>query len=417
MVEVKNPQVEIIEKEGKKIEKVELLTTEEAEEEIRIIYERIKTILETYLDLKEEYYSLISLWIIGTYFHDKFSSFPYLFFNAMRGSGKSRTLRLVCKLSKEGNVMASPTEAVLFRTNGTIGIDEFEGVANKDKSSIRELLNGAYKKGIKIMRMKKVKSKEGDQQQVEEFEVYRPVIMANIWGMDEVLGDRCMTLILEKSDDDVKTRLIEDFENNNYIENIVNSLVKCSLCSVVMPKNIHQKWNSFVSNEYNTTLTTYTSYNIYTTLTTQDKELFNTINQSNIKGRSLELFIPIFFIANIIDKNILKEVIEIAKNINSEKKHEESIESVDVMVYDFISKQESGLIYHSVKNLTENFRSFADEPADWLNSRWFGRALKRLNLINEKRRKYSGVEVMLNVDKALKKLRMFKEDETEDKNN
>ena len=56
----------------------------------------------------------------------------------------------VCKLAKDGNVMASPTEAVLFRTNGTLGIDEFEGVANKDKSSIRELLNGAYKKGIKI---------------------------------------------------------------------------------------------------------------------------------------------------------------------------------------------------------------------------------------------------------------------------
>ncbi len=124
--------------------------------------------------------------------------FPYLFFNAMRGSGKSKTLRLVCKLSNDGNVMASPTEATLFRTFGTLGIDEFEGVANKDKGSVRELLNGAYKKGILIQRMKKTKGIAGEDYVVENFEVFRPIIMANIWGMEEVLGDRCLTLILEK---------------------------------------------------------------------------------------------------------------------------------------------------------------------------------------------------------------------------
>ena len=43
--------------------------------------------------------------------------------------------------------------------------------------------------------MKKKKTIEGEQQVVEEFEPYRPIIMANIWGMDEVLGERCIQLI------------------------------------------------------------------------------------------------------------------------------------------------------------------------------------------------------------------------------
>jgi hypothetical protein len=44
------------------------------------IYRTLIDILKKYLDLKEEYYPIISLWIIGTYFHNEFISYPYLFF-------------------------------------------------------------------------------------------------------------------------------------------------------------------------------------------------------------------------------------------------------------------------------------------------------------------------------------------------
>jgi len=384
----------------------EKLTEEEVMETLNECYDDIKKLLKKYLDLKEEYYDIITLWIIGTYFHDEFESYPYLFFNAMRGSGKSRTLRLVSKLCN-GNVMASPTEAVLFRTTGTLGIDEFEGVANKDKSSIRELLNGAYKKGIKICRMKKKKGISGEEQVVEEFEVYRPITMANIWGMEEVLSDRCISLILEKSDDPAKTRLIEDFENNNYIQKINNSLSKCSLCSVVTKKNIHQEWNNYISDRYETTSNALTTNTTYTTLTT----LFNKIHDSKIIGRNLELFIPLFFISNFINKDYLEKIIEIAKDVTDKKKKEEETESIDVMVFDFVSKREGGMVWYSIKDLTNEFRQFADENSDWLNNKWFGRALKRLNLIVDKRRKGYGMEVMLNPTKALKKLNIFKKEE------
>ena len=288
------------------------LTEKQVQKKLQEVYIKIKEILKTYLDLKPEYYSIITLWIIGTYFHENFNSYPYLFFNAMRGSGKSRALRLICALSKGGRVMASPTEAVLFRTNGTLGIDEFEGVANKDKSAIRELLNGAYKKGIKIMRMKKIKSIAGEDMVVEEFEVYRPIVMCNIWGMEEVLGDRCLSLVLEKSDHPVKTRLIEDFEENNYIASTNFLCVECSLCSVVSPKNIQQKWNSYISK---TTLTTLTTITTITTHTTQQplQQFFNKIYDSEIKGRNLELFLPLFFISKLINNDVFEELLDIAK--------------------------------------------------------------------------------------------------------
>jgi len=340
------------------------LKANKKQEEIKILmrksYYSLINILKKYLDLKEEYYSIIALWIIGTYFHDNFQSFPYLFFNAMRGSGKSRALRLICCLSKNGNVMASPTEAVLFRVQGTLGIDEFEGVAGKDKNAIRELLNGAYKKGIKIFRMKKKKVLGQEELVAEEFEPYRPIVMANIYGMDEVLGDRCLTLILEKSNDAMKTRLIEDFETNEEVNEVKVYLKECSLCSVVMSKNIYRDWNNYIIDRYKTTLTTLHTYNTYTTQTTQQLELFNKISNTGIIGRNLELFLPIFFLGSLISEEIFDGILKSALEITTERKHEEEIESIDVMVYDFISREDSRLEYHSIKDLVNSFRNFSN---------------------------------------------------------
>ncbi len=392
---------------AKQIETIEKLTREEIKEKLLQCYEQIKEVLKHYLDMREDYYSLIAIWILGTYWHKDFSSYPYLYFNAMRGSGKSRALKLITRLSKDGNVMASPTEAVLFRTSGTIGIDEFEGVANKDKNSVRELLNGAYKKGIKIYRMKKVKSLAGVEMEVEEFEVYRPIIMANIWGMEEVLEDRSITLILEKSNHPLKTRLVEDFHENEVIKYILKNILQCSKCSVVSLKNINLHWNNYIANHYNTTLTTRTTHTTHTTLTTLQTSLFNKINESEIMGRDLELFLPLFFIAEFLGQETLVEIIRISKLIVASKKEDQQIESLDIMVYDFISKKEPNLSYNSIKRLTDDFREFSGEVDDEINSKWLGRALKRLNLVLDKRRRNHGMEVTLNVAKAQSKFKMF----------
>lgn len=400
-------------------------TKEECDEEVNRIelvsvfresYDLIKPILEKYLDLDERYYNIIALWILGTYIHNKFETYPYLFFNAMRGSGKSRTLKLVCSLSKDGNVMASPTEAVLFRVEGTLGIDEFEGVGGKDKSSIRELLNASYKKGTKIFRMKKKKSLAGEELVAEEFEPYRPITMANIWGMEEVLGDRCITLILEKSDNPVKIRLVEDFDNEESFKKTKELLEKCRVCSVELSKNIYSSWNNYIVERYNYTHTTHYTHNTHTTHTTllniSLDNLFNKIHDSNIKGRNLELFLPLFFIAHSISEEVLEETIKTAQDITMERKHEEEIESLDVMLIDFISKFEPGIRYYSAKMILNQFKEFADIGDDKeINLKWLGLALKRLNLIVDKKRKNQGVEYYFNVEKAKNKLKIFKKEE------
>jgi hypothetical protein len=53
----------------------------------------------------------------------------------------------------------------------------------------------------------------------------------------------------------------------------------------------------------------------------------------------------------------------------------------------------------------------SDDEDAWLNDKWLGRALKRLNLIIDKRRFAQGRQVTLDCDKAKKQLKIFKGDD------
>ncbi len=155
----------------------------------------------------------------------------------MKGSGKTRILNLITNLAKNGKHLISLSEAVLFRTasNSTFCIDEFERIAGKEKQALRELLNAGYKKGMAVERAKKVTFQGGqfsnEKYKIERYELYCPIAMANIWGMEEVLADRCISLVLEKSSNKKITRILENFDENKEIsgkqfEKILNSILQ-----------------------------------------------------------------------------------------------------------------------------------------------------------------------------------------------
>jgi len=384
-------------------------------------YRNIIDILRKYCDLREEYYSLVALWIIGTYNHRDYMSYPYLFFNAMRGSGKSRILRLISVLSCKGEMLNSLTEAVLFRTDGTLCIDEFEGVNRKGNENLRELLNSAYKKGTKVKRMRKQKTMEGEQQVVEEFDVYRPICIANIWGMDSVLGDRCLTLILEKSDKRRVTMLMEIFESDYIVKEttlLLNKLfpseiknsqrenISENVVSVVIPpvEHLYKDWNDRIYNTYNNTNNTNNINNTNNTNNTLLDKLWGL----EIEGRHLELAFPLLIIAEKIGEEVLDTTIKTFQEIVVDKKGDDILESPDVSFIDFISQEQDTGYFISLNELTKKFQEFLQSHDDWINTKWVGRALKRLNLIKEKKRKNRGREVILDINKANEKIRMFR---------
>jgi hypothetical protein len=370
-------------------------------------FEKIINILKYYVDLKEENYSLIALWIIGANMINAFNTYPYLYLNAPKGSGKTRLMNLITKLSN-GKIVNSLTEAVLFRTSGCLGIDEFEAITKKGIEGLKELLNSAYKKGTKVMRMKKVKRLTGEEQVVEEFEVYRPIVIANISGMDEVLGDRCFHIILDKSNNPIFTKKVEIF---NFEEEMAKV---CSLCSVVIQKNIYKgietTWNDYLTTKYTnytTTLTTLTTLTTQANLSSEQLSFFNKIDDSNINGRSLELSFPLLFLANFLNVTLFEKVLQHLKNLDEEKKQEDITESYDVSLLDFVASQVNDNRWFLVSELARQFKIFLNTSDEEINPKWMGKALIRSNLELDKKRKHNGIMVKLNINKAEEKIKTF----------
>src|SRR4030043_936 len=86
IIEQRNPDVEklfLTEEEFKLLENpsFDLKAYREGEQNnLKICYENIKELLNEYCDLRIDYYPIVTTWIIGTYFHDLFISYPYLFY-------------------------------------------------------------------------------------------------------------------------------------------------------------------------------------------------------------------------------------------------------------------------------------------------------------------------------------------------
>src|SRR3990167_6828316 len=103
-------------KQGVKSEGTKIL----AREMLKNVYERILIVINTYLDIKPEYAQIVAHWIIGTYIHKEFNTFPRLFINATKGSGKSRLLQILAGLCYNASVMVNLSEAVRFIMPGGI---------------------------------------------------------------------------------------------------------------------------------------------------------------------------------------------------------------------------------------------------------------------------------------------------------
>ena len=105
-------------------------------------------------------------------------------------------------------------------------------------------------------------------------------------------------------------------------------------------------------------------------------------------------------------------MLKISIKIVKERKEKDIYESIDVQVYDFVSQyKDTG--FTRVNSLMHSFRIFVgvEENQDkWLNTRWFGKSLKRLNLVMDKR-KSSGMLVILDIEKDKEKIKIFKEPE------
>ena len=376
--------------------------------------------LKEWVVMEDIYYPIVATWLISTYHIDDFPTFPILLINAQKRSGKTRLLKFGAFMTTNGVYTMDMTEAVLFRMPAamkcSLFIDEAERMGGKEKKTLRTMLNAVYKKGLKIFRTRK--NKQTEQYEIDSFDVFVPVGIANIKGVDDVLEDRCISIIMERSNNPNVVNKPEIFHLDSvllYIKKIINEVSESSVVSVDK-SSIYMIYRHLL----NTTLTTHYTLTPHTTLTTlnnnnnnnNNKEtLIDKIMRCGIVGRDLELWLPLIVMRYMIDEESIDDFIDIGREMASRKKIDDMVQDTDtsflVFLSDMITEQNQDQFF-SATALATSYRENEDiKDARYFNAKRLGKIAKRLKVIVEKRRLSRGIEIRFNRAKILNKCKMM----------
>lgn len=182
-------------------------------------------------------YKVIALYIVMTYFYECFSSIPYLYLNGEKGSGKSTLGSIIAAFSFNAKMSISISSSALFRTvaieGGTFVIDELENMTSRAKSQESDfgaLLKGGYFKEGRIFR-----TNTDNGNKTESFNAFGPKVLSNIFGLDDVIEDRCITVRIPKvniaKDEQKRYQSIVDWKAKNQaeMEEVTSKLALCAL--------------------------------------------------------------------------------------------------------------------------------------------------------------------------------------------
>ena len=195
------------------------------------VHAAIEKIYFKYSEMKEEmWYSVLPLWVIGTYLYYIFETYPYLAFEGLKNTGKSKTTRITTRMSFNGIFSVNASEATLYREiealRPTFGIDEAEVLKDPEKSrSIRVILNAGHFKGASVLRQEKTRKEDF---YTRHYSVYSPKVIANTRGLEDTLESRTIKIVMLRAKTEKGLLLdTETSENWNYIRHLCYTFALC----------------------------------------------------------------------------------------------------------------------------------------------------------------------------------------------
>ena len=122
---------------------------------LEALFTQIRDQYQLYIDfLDERVYSLLSVWVIGTYFHRLFSAYPYIHLNGDPQTGKNKTLELTALVAFNGELTFHSTPAYIVRAisdnHCVCCVDEAERLRpskDEDRQLVISMYNSGYKRG------------------------------------------------------------------------------------------------------------------------------------------------------------------------------------------------------------------------------------------------------------------------------
>lgn len=323
-------------------------------------YHLVFTALRQHLDFKDErYFPCIACWTLGTYFYRIFPAFPYLHFNGVIKSGKTKALQLLAHLAFNGEHItsaSSPASVVrLIDTSGiTCCLDEAENLWNASSeysATMQDILRSGYKRGVFVTKCEPEGNK--GKFKVLRLDPYSPKALSGIQGLEDALASRCIPIPMMPT----KRREIA----NSQIDVEARGLV--DLRGIVYPA----------------TLCVFSDV----------EKLLPTLDVGGLNGREAELWRPILAIAKLADAtgDLYRQMLAFALEIQGKRKDEEEDSDssrVLVCIHELLQGREQAFL-----TAEEVFLGLAeDDDLSWVSlvqnrtkrGRWLNRNLRTLGL-------------------------------------
>jgi hypothetical protein len=344
----------------------------DADVNISDIFDEIYKAFIHYIDFgNEKTAKLMACWVIGTYYHRQFKTYPYIHFNGDMEAGKTKTATLIACLSFNGELTFNSTPpyiiSAIHNNHSTCCVDEAERLKDnkeQDSQTVISMYNAGYKKGNFCGKREQIGT-EGKWVN-KQFEAYSPKVFASIKGLQASLASRCISITMYKSGNrDIQNREID-------ISDPVFQKIRDKLHQLLFDRHILVKVK-------------------YDSIT--DEEIF---------GREWELSKPILTIAKAIDDSnnsklnlygeIRNNLLEIQK-LKKEARIEETITpKLLLTLHEYLSSNSARDKFYTVSELINALIDSGEEAFSWLSDenkyhgrgRWLSNALRTAGVIEGK---------------------------------
>jgi hypothetical protein len=307
--------------------------------------------LKKYIELADEdMYTVVSLWIIGTYVLPIWRTYPYLSISGARRCGKSKLLAFLNQVAFNSLFSIDISTSTIYRliqsTRCTLLIDEAERLSSPEKSeAMRNILNAGYKRGGKVYRSDKLK----DTIKPRSFDAFSAKALVSYEGIEDITEDRCIQItMLRGMNPEIINSEIDEFD---------------------------ERWAKIRDKLYSFALLHFEEI----------KNLYDNFKEPSLTARERELWKSILVLAQYF--GVYPRILAFALKESKTKIDEEILEARENIVLQALEKlvDEDRVYYISeIKNkIIENYNK-EDEPIPkWLTSHWIGRCLSRTFKLRE----------------------------------
>lgn len=356
----------------------------------KAVFQEVLNIYKEYAEMPSEgLYVLHALWSIGTYFHDIFNSYAYLYVGGVKRSGKTKTLTIHSVLDFNAIFSNNMSSATLYRliqnSHATLLIDESEKLSNPQRAQeFRNILLAGYKKGPDTYRCGK---DARERIEPEGFAVYGPKALANISGLEDVLDDRCIPQFQLRTRNKAIANKEIDLLDSRYAK------IRGQLCILFL-----QYWKE-ISAIY-TKLSDASELGELSEPSEAAKAPTPLEGSKYVVGRELELWKPLYALAAFFDnhpdnapsQNSQGSLSSLMKALScklAEQRHTENVtnvgeENLIQCLLETVPAQQIAC-WVKVKTVKELMEGRFEGHQEWLTATWVGRALRRLGFAKSRR--------------------------------